>query len=575
MLSRTPAPEPLRNPVACGGLGDYDPNIVARIAGYCEVEMATAHRGRGSILLLDREPLRWRGRGVRGFAWTEAALPVVAEAQTWRRAAVEGDACGLVVTRSASFVHSSVSGTAPVYHLTHAGATYFATRLDPLVRGVDARLQPDWEAWFSIFCLRSPVASRTTFAEAGRLEPLTTLKHGGSGPRVKERKWPWADPPELSLAEGIEPLAVAFEEAMAPLRDATSMLSGGLDSRILAGVLGRQGANIEALTCVEDDGGKRSEHEMTPAVAAAVGARHQIVDRDPGRNWDDWVQRITESEFMLYGNAGLVPLFEPLAALGRPAVDGFALDTFSVRGTRFYDATMFSGEASRKTSLALWRSIRRHKAPGVPTKAFEPELARRIARRSRSQFMAATRGFRGNPNEVVLGLYRTRTLRGVSVLPAMLGRHTRIFTPATTHRVASAFLAIRPEEKVGFALYDALLDRLAPQTAGLPSAAHGIEKRPQSRPQARFSQPMVDGYQDLLATGALRPHMSADLEDAITEARLGTLIRNPGYHRAVMMLATFELWARRYERQLGKLDLAPIASAVDARSEDLADLRSV
>jgi hypothetical protein len=185
--------------------------------------------------------------------------------------------------------------------------------------------------------------------------------------------------------------------------------------------------------------------------------------------------------------------------------------------------------------------------------------------------MEVTREFRGNPNEVVLGLYRTRTLRGVSLLPGMLGRHMRVYTPATDHRVASAFLAIKPKEKVGFALYDALLERLTPATAQLPTAAHGIEKRPQSRPQARFSPQMVERYQELLAASPLRPHLSAELGDAVANSSLDTLIQNPGYHRAIMLVATFELWSRRYEAQLGSVDPSPLAAASGA--EPLAELR--
>jgi hypothetical protein len=556
----------LRNPVACGGLGAYDPDVVADIAGLCEVPMDVAHRDPRAMLMLDRDPLRWRGRGVRGFAWTESTRPTAAKARSWRDAATNGNACGLVTTRDRSFLHSSVSGASPVFYLSTGDAIYFATRLDALARGAGVPLSPDWDAWVSIFCLRSPVGDQTTFAEIKRLDPLTTVEQAANGPKVRSRKWPWAFEPELTLAEGIGPLCQALDDSLAPLDRATSLLSAGLDSRILAGILSRHGADLEALTSIEDDGGKRSEHEMTVAVAAAVGARHRRIDRDHDRNWDDWVQRITECEFMLYGNAGLVPLFPHLEALERPAVDGLALDTFSVRGERFYTAEMFEGskQGSRAAGLSLWRSIRRHKAPGVPAKAFEPGLARRIARGSRRQFLQVNRPFRGNSNELVLDLYRTRTMRGVATVPTMLGRHTRVYMPATNHRVAMAFLAIKPQEKVGFKLYDAMLERLVPTAAKLPTSATGINKRPQFRPQARFSPLMVDRYQALLSETPLRPHFSPELGDAVAGGNLDVIIENPGYHRAIMLVATFELWSRRYERQLGSVDVSPLIPASEA-----------
>ena len=66
------ADEPRRNPVACGALGDYDPALVREIGRRMDAELSVMHDDGSSILLLDRAPIRWRGRG-RGFAWSEGS----------------------------------------------------------------------------------------------------------------------------------------------------------------------------------------------------------------------------------------------------------------------------------------------------------------------------------------------------------------------------------------------------------------------------------------------------------------------------------------------------------------------
>ena len=55
------------------------------------------------------------------------------KATSWKQAAQRLACCGLVVDGGARYVHSSVAGVAPVYYLEDADATYFASRIDPLV----------------------------------------------------------------------------------------------------------------------------------------------------------------------------------------------------------------------------------------------------------------------------------------------------------------------------------------------------------------------------------------------------------------------------------------------------------
>ena len=135
------------------------------------------HEDQGSILVTDREPVRWEADGQRGFAWSERVDDVSGTGIcNWRDAACAGAACGLVVDARRSFLHSSVAGVAPVYFHEHEGAIYFATVIDALALASPRRLSVDWEAWAATLAMDHPLGDRTPFAEIRRLPPFSTLE---------------------------------------------------------------------------------------------------------------------------------------------------------------------------------------------------------------------------------------------------------------------------------------------------------------------------------------------------------------------------------------------------------------
>ena len=102
-------------------------------------ESTIVHEDRGSMLVVDREPIRWEGGSQRGLAWSERVeMFSGAGIGDWRDAACAGAACGLVVEGRRSYVHSIVAGVAPVYYMEHDGAVYFATTIDALALPVRA-----------------------------------------------------------------------------------------------------------------------------------------------------------------------------------------------------------------------------------------------------------------------------------------------------------------------------------------------------------------------------------------------------------------------------------------------------
>lgn len=146
----------------------------------------------------------------------------------------------------------------------------------------------------------------------------------------------------------------------------------------------------------------------------------------------------------------------------------------------------------------------------------------------------------------------------------MIGRHARVYWPAATHTTAMASLRLRPDAKYGYALYDALLPAAAPAAARLPSSARGHVKAPASRPQLRLDPVTVGHYRSLISESPLAPFVAPQILDAVRGDNLGELMRNPGYHRATMALATFQLWCERYGSVLGSVDPAELLGEREA-----------
>jgi hypothetical protein len=191
-------------PLVCGALGSFDRTRVERAAeALGGGRLAPVHEDDRSILMLDREPLRWRGEGSEGFGWSFGGLWSDGPGD-WHEAARRGG-LGLVIEGRKRFLHSSIDGLLPIYWMEDGRAAYFASRIDPLVRAAPSRLSVDWDAWASIILLRFPLGEHTPFAEIRRLEPFSVLRRRFGRFRGHSPSWPWADiEPTTDLREGTE-----------------------------------------------------------------------------------------------------------------------------------------------------------------------------------------------------------------------------------------------------------------------------------------------------------------------------------------------------------------------------------
>ena len=500
---------PLRAPLACGAIGSYDRTRVARIAALLGDLPQPAHEDEGSILLLDREPLSWRGRRERGLGWMEGDLRRLGPGLGSREEAARAGICGLGIAGRRRFLYTAVNGLAPIYWTEEGGAIYFASRIDPLVRSSPRPLSIDWEAWASIVAMRFPLGEHTPFAEIRRLPHCATLRRRLGRARVERHPWPWAEiEPELDRESGAERLAAALDELLAPVPGGVACpLSGGRDSRMLFLALARDGRVSSAVT-VNDDEGDTHEENLAAPVAEHFGVEHERLMGEEAEYPSEWEERARRVEYEFVDHAWLVPVARRLERSPAPVPDGFGIDVFLAAGHHFYTAETLDRSNGAAAARALFGTLRRYgRGEMALAERFQDPLQARVS----DKFLAATRDLQGHPSQPLLSTYATRSLRGVSTYSTkLIGNGALTVIPGAADLFVTAALMVSPEEKSDGPMYRSVFRRFAPGAAELPATAETARQQPHL-PRRWRSAPALAAHRQRLEDGPLAPHLSPQL----------------------------------------------------------------
>jgi asparagine synthetase B (glutamine-hydrolysing) len=541
-------------PVACGGIGAFDPEAVGRMRSALGRGLAEVHRDERSILLLDREPVRWEGDGAVGVGWSERLPQRAAGARGWIEAATAG-ACGLIIEGESRAVHASASGVGPLYWRSLGDATYFATAIEPLARLDGGSLAPDWESWASIIAFGYPPGDGTPFAGIKRLNPLAAIEHPLSGDtRVDRGRLAWADvEPDDDLEDVPERIVsgIAAEiEPLAPGRPILSLLSGGLDSRLLLTLLAGRGLELSAWTTDTEEG--QPQDQLAAAVAARLGVPHSTVhavERPFADELRDAAAAV-EHESMLH--LPMARLAGSLPDAGGAVVNGLGGDTF-VKGLVLNEKVVGAPDWRSSVEALLERF-----AP-VPPVAFQPEAWEALRATAVGTFMDEAERFAGHPAAATLTYYWTRTRRGISQAAMKLfGGRYEVVAPFVSDQVVRAALLAPQRAKLDGALHRRVLQHAHAEVAALPSADEGHQARPAFQRRSERSPESRLAYRSLLLRNPLRPWFSDQLRDGLSRGRLGGEIRSHFGLRRVQGICTLTLWLDRYGSLVSDPDPAPL-----------------
>jgi asparagine synthetase B (glutamine-hydrolysing) len=550
----TDSTAPARFPTACGALGAYEPKRVTAMAETLGPGITAVHCDATSVLVLDRAPLTWELADSRGFAWSEGVTrqrPV----RSWREAACEWAACGLVIERSRRYLHTSVAGIAPIYYLQTMTATYFASRIDALVHAAVGPLSVDWDAWAAIFFFRHPLGTHTPFSEIRRMEPFTLLEgRPESAAAVRRSRWPWAEvEPKLSAHAGATRVVESARAAVRRLSAERILcpLSGGWDSRLLLCLLHaeRPTSVVETFTSrlVSDEDG-----QLAPAVASALGVAHSVVDGTDDSFTSDFAESCWRMDYQWVSRAGFLPLAKRLHFERGLVTDGNSGGTL-LHSRQIRDSMLRPGT---DILTELWRTMTR---PGAE-RVLSTSIVEALAASARRQLRAAIDRWQGHPVQAVLTTYLNRAVRGTSLSPAaLLGHDIAVVMPFTHDEVARAALSVAPTEKLNARLYREVWALVNPLVGALPSTndsdrVRSSEERAAAVRSSRISSPQAQRlYLWAAEHGALSPYLTARAKQDLA-MRLHLRRRKGGANSFLRAVTVFALWHQRYHDRLRDID---------------------
>jgi Asparagine synthase len=538
-------------PAACGALGKFDAEAVARIAarlpGAREI-----HRDDASVLFAHPDPVAWTGENERGLAWPERVPARIASSRSWREAAAAGG-CGLVLmTDGRRGLHASGSGVGPLYWTGDREAIYFATTVDALVAVDDHPLLPDWQSWASILVLGYPSGAGTPFEGIKRMGPLGLLEgRVNMARRVSDGELAWADTVPGDPDEVPERLASALRKELAALDSDLPIicpLSGGYDSRLLACLLAeRQRPKLTTWT-VNIDQGNELEEACAAAVSAELGVPHRIVpvgDR-PFATQLEAAARSVEHESLLHLEMGRLAQGLPEDGV---VVDGLAGDVLFK--DLFVDRSVVEAPDWR---AAVERFFGRLVTSRLGSELYRAHVWRGLYESARDGFLGEAERFAEHPSAPSLAGYWSRTRRGVSTSPArVLGGGRPVAMPFLADDVARAALSASLEAKLDGALYRRLLQLVNPAVADLPSTNDHLPPPPATRPRINRSREARNAYLDLLERSPVRVWFSERLEASVKGRKLGPLVRSPWLLARLHQVCNLTLWTDRYRERLASV----------------------
>ena len=504
-----------------------------------------------------------------GRAWmfntAGAPSPTVSStALNWPQAARDADVAGLVCADEGTVtLHSSISGVQPLY-VEFAGETvFFATALNLLLDSAEAALRPDWSGWAHIIGLGAPLGGRTTVEGVRRLGPMAHLScTAGQRPQLSTHRWEWE---QILPEEGLHPgrltseVIEALREQVAGIRQgpAQPMLSGGRDSRMLAGLAQQasdEGAGPLTAWTTSSDTGTTLEELTAARIAAELGLQQRIVAGRHDQFGQDFLDYARVTGFQASFHVWLMPVARELARQRGTILDGLGGGVFL--GGGFPDDPDLLAQDPSPAQLLQARFSRLSRYLQVGEELLAPGVGRALTERSREDFDAVAAPLAKHPNGATLTAYLTRTLPGISMAPAaVLGGSLPTAVPIMSDAVVSHALRVSPAAKRDGAWYSDLMRTVRPQFAEIPTAADLTTVRQHGRRGASFEA--ARWYRELIIGSPVAELLGEELHTGGIEVWQQQLGRTRPQH-LIRGLALLALWLQEYGADMSHADLSPL-----------------
>jgi hypothetical protein len=536
-------------PYVCGALGRIDTAILGKLTAAGPRVRPALQTAEAALFSSTPLPPYHRAGGAFAFSWGERRPAAAGE---WISIAETYETPGLIGGGTRVTLHAGALGLVDVYYLRQGDAIYFSSLIQPLLSLVPIAI--DWSAWASILQVTFPLGEATPYSEVKRLPGSSALvfEHDRLTTERRLPRWLRTEPYEswISPQEIVELLHEVYRDYEG--RKLLVPVSGGYDSRLLAGVAKARGMDVESWTTSPDDG-TDTDIAFARSITKELGIPHRVITQNAAGYPDDAAEVARRLEYLTPHHAWYAPFAKEVQGAGRILIDGLAggplLKNFMVSGAALEATTQAERSAAVLSSLSL----------GAPTQPFLSKAAAQwMDETVREQFAGATSMLHGHRAELPLSVLHTRTVRGIARSAVnLVGPEASFAAPFIHPDFFDAALSVGVARKNKGRFYREVLHAANPRVAALPST--NVIKQPLQRVPLRSTAAPARNYSHRMLE-AVVSRVPGLLSDELHEVIAGgpdALTRFNGWNDRfwVRGLVLFGLWLSDHENDL--TDVAP------------------
>lgn len=371
-------------------------------------------------------------------------------------------------------------GMQPLYFARCGKGLIFSSSVDLIIRSLPSHVTLNHTAAAEYLHFHYCLGDKTLANEVERLPQGCALTfHLDDGQVQCDKLWRLTDLPtpvgnSLSdVADGtVDSLVAALDQAVAKrLRHANDnicLLSGGWDSRALAGLMVRRGLSFATLTTYGDIG-NLDDPECARLVADELQLVNTYIPLPQDYLARHWGDKCLVTDFATTMHTWLWPLSQRHNFLGAVNMDGIAGDV-ALKGLMLRPEHLVLLEQHDDGALidALWQH---HAVGDALVRCLRPEVAIEWTERARQSLSDAITHWDGHPNTLSFFVLGHRTRRAIAASPCLLlEMRLRNVAPFLDREVMSSAMAIPPQYKLSGDLYRRVLQTIRPNLARIPSS---------------------------------------------------------------------------------------------------------
>lgn len=382
-------------------------------------------------------------------------------------------------------------GMKPLYFFNNGPHFVFASEVKAVIQDIKIKRQINWEAWRDFFSYGFMLGSKTPFENILALPPATILTINHSGNVSSTQYWNYTQikvdhesSEQYFVAKGAQLLKQAIQRQTSHFNDCIVLLSGGYDSRFIAGAI-KEYTDLSFKTYTTRPShfldSERSifgqlKHHLDPIIAKEVARALKVKNIYVQRPCDLY-KYLAEKVFLLDGmcleHLWMLPVVKHLKG-DKVNFDGIAGDVL-LRGssliTKDSAADVDDGEG-----LAVALDARLKEFLGYPTETIVSIFKDSVQQKIRFKIDSLKEEINkiGNhENLVTIFHMMNRTKNSISLMPNnLIGTRTVCLFPFLDKDLVEFALTIPPVIKTDKKIYVSILKKLFPQLMTIPATTY-------------------------------------------------------------------------------------------------------